>query len=82
MAFQSGDVRGTKTAAEARHAHKARPFNMLERSQAVPNDETRATYDHMYKPTKCDDCGQWSDELGKCWRKQNNQPCNIEGDAA
>ncbi len=66
MAFQSGDVRGTKTAAEAKHAHKNRPYNMLERSQNVPNDKTRESWDRMFKPRLCCNCNTWSDVLGKC----------------
>jgi hypothetical protein len=68
MAFQLGDVRGAKTSGEARHGYKQRPVNMLERSQNVPNEKTRASWDRMYKPDQCNakDCEEYSDILGKC----------------
>ena len=66
MAFQLGDVRGTKTAAEARHSNKDRPHNMLEKSQNASNSATRATWDRMHQPCECPTCCHFSDILGQC----------------
>jgi hypothetical protein len=66
MAFQSGDIRGTKTAEEAKHAHKDRPYNMLERSQNAATDASRASWDRMFGDTECESCEHYSEILGQC----------------
>ncbi len=78
MAFQSGDVRGTKTAVEAKHAHKQRPYNMLERSQNVPNNKTRVSWDRMFLHPSCPKCPEYSSIIGKCMaRKVDHNNCEV-----